>query len=343
MKIDNQISRTRDILYKIKDLSSTCFDLRPYLELQKNFFNEIGVQFEEEDKIVDSTFDPYYLAGSNYHALNTAIVDILRILAPLPNFSTIADIGSAHSLMSICSNLLDYNFEVISIEPIQERFTSALNINEVLGGKHTFVTTHFEDISNETRFDYAFLYLPSGNVIEKILQKLHDLSTPPKSILVIESHGDLIPRLDLHPSLTNKKVHCLLKFPRHDSNCYIYDFSPGALDSFNIFLKDLYSNQFVLVNQDSRGQWIASLKDVYVFFESTKNFIIECTYPPRTFKSSVNTFEKIKLMDIKRLDQRCTTLISNLEDNQKYDGKFLRKIYLDKTICELSDGSLAFI
>lgn len=338
LPLKKKILRINDLA---TNLSRDAFDLDAYIALQEDIFVELQTPEKTQNSKGDE--DDYYL-GLDANALNTSVIDFINILKLMPQGSVIADIGSGHSLMSITANSIAAHLKIISIEPITQRLLKAQQYNEFCRGIHSFYPLHFEDIDNDLFIDYLFLYLPGGILLENILSKILELKNYPKYILAIESHGELINRLDHFSYFQNKKILTRLVFPRLDQNCYIYEFNKNRdINSVDKFVKKFYTENFVIKLSDGIGEWIASTKEASLFFFTFDSILIECVYPPRTIKIKTAEISNLKLLATSSLPKRIVELVQKMQLQEKINEQFIRKIYIDKNRCELSDGSLVTI
>lgn len=339
--MDTFLLQLKKKILKINELASNlsrdAFDLEAYIALQEDIFFELQTP-EKTQNFKDN--QDYYL-GLDANALNTSVIDFINILKLIPQAAVIADIGSGHSLMSITANIVADHLKIISIEPMAQRFLIAKQFNDFCKGIHSFYPVHFEDIDNDILIDFLFIYLPGGILLENILSKILELKNYPKYILAIESHGELINRLDHFSYFQNKKIFTRLLFPRLDQNCYIYEFNiNNKRNDVDEFIKKFYSDNFIIKLSDVNGDWVASTKDASLFFLTFDSILIECIHPPRTIKIKTTEVSNLKLLAKSSLPNRISELVQRMQRQEKINDKFIRKIYFDKNICELSDGSL---
>lgn len=180
--------------------------------------------------------------------------------------------------------------------------------------------------------DTYFLYFPTGPVLDRIFSHLFELKNE-FHLVVIESHGDLMKRIDLENWLALVE-EIPLKTPRHYPNARIYkrmmferseDLLPFTLS---------YKEKYLLMKDD----WIG---DSYGM-EWTEGNRFELLHPPRTIQ-----WEDVKklmiLDDFPRYVQKVLGLRREGELNFELSGRtlrgFIRKIILNPSFqLELSNG-----
>ncbi|MCM2349906.1 MAG: class I SAM-dependent methyltransferase [Bacteriovoracaceae bacterium] len=123
--------------------------------------------------------------------------------------------------------------------------------------------------------DTYFLYFPTGPVLDRILHVLYH--SPNKfRLIAIESHGDLIPRLNLENWLTFKAA-VPLHATRHHPDAHLYEHNFQERDSsllpFELSFKDRY-----LLIKENEELWIGNSRGL----EWTCDDRFELLTPPRT-------------------------------------------------------------
>lgn len=299
-----------------------------------SIFNiSLEIQFENSRELEYELINPngdLYLNDIHHHALNNSIFDFYKILKKLKDDVTICDIGSASSLLSITANLFFPNIKVISIEPVAKRMQAAIALNKELMGAHEFYGTLFDSRYSNLNFDYALLYFPTGRALEEILEIL--TRRKDTCIIAIESHGDLLFRLDQCGKLEKEQQLVKMVSPRHNPFAHIYKINPEASPTeSDTFLREFYlENNFAMEIKDSRGTWIGLIESTDIYFQHDKNNLITMKYPPR----SISTRGEIKFLHKEDLDDETLKIINNI----KCDGSLIRKVYPKLKLVELADG-----
>lgn len=183
--------------------------------------------------------------------------------------------------------------------------------------------------------DTYFLYFPTGPVLDRIL---HSLYHSPKKIrlIAIESHGDLIPRLELENWLTLKAA-VPLHSKRHHPLAHIYEHNFEVRDSSLLPFELSFKDSYLLIDEGGET-WIGNSRGL----EWTCDDRFELLTPPRTiYWKNVRSFSDGK--DLSPLQKLAIALRSEGELeiitlNQKIIG-IIRKIIIDPTFSlEFSTG-----
>lgn len=286
----------------------------------------------------------FYEKDIQFSALNNHIVDFFELLEKLPADSTLIDIGSAHGILSITASLFFKNkFTIHSIEAVKGRLNFARTLSHFQKENHHFYESLFSQdifqtiLSNINRCEkvYLLLYIPTGKLLEEIIS-LNLTPIQKINALVIESHGDLISRINLSSKFSFQQVKTKLKTPRHDCNCYEYLLNPLAKQS-------LIDERLELINRDDMyflipdkdKHWLAITKNLdYQILNSDEIFVFfPCNQ--RSIKMKINEFEGIKSINKESLPPKLVPLISTQENDYQKLGinSKIRKIYFE-------DGSL---
>lgn len=123
-----------------------------------------------------------------------------------------------------------------------------------------------------------FLYFPTGPVLDRILSELR-VSPSFKRLVVIESHGDLIARINREPWL-RKMGEIELSDPRHYSHAVVFE--GVASDKETHEAHDLSFRDKVLLVVGSEGEWLGDSLGLTWLHDDTYNLL----HPPRTIKWS---------------------------------------------------------
>jgi hypothetical protein len=136
--------------------------------------------------------------------------------------------------------------------------------------------------------DTYFLYFPQGHVLDRILSELAKKVS--FTLVAIESHGDLFPRLEKEHWLRLEK-EIPLKDPRHHACARVYRPENGERK-----LSDLHQISFLerfLLVSEGESKWIGESLGLYA---SGDDYMLEL--PPRTIHSS----DVVKIMTMEELD-----------------------------------------
>ncbi len=180
--------------------------------------------------------------------------------------------------------------------------------------------------------DTYFLYFPTGPVLDRILSELY-LSRHQFHLIVIESHGDLIPRLELENWL-EEISEVQLSSTRHYSKAKIYKRLP-VNRSEKLFPFTLsYQEKFLLMADDWVGETFG--------MEWTTGERFELKTPPRTIQW--NDVKKLMISeDFTMLERMAISLRREGELAFELPDRiltgFIRKIILNPTLAlEISNG-----
>ncbi len=183
--------------------------------------------------------------------------------------------------------------------------------------------------------DTYFLYFPTGPVLDRILSELYR-SQKSFRLVVIESHGDLFPRLDLENWLSLKSELPLHSI-RHHSLARIYERNQLLRDSTLSIFDLSFQNKYLFI-QDHDEVWIAESRGL----TWTKGDRFELLAPPRTvFWRNVNKWSDLsELLPLHKLavELRGEGELEFTGIDFKMSG-FIRKIIVHPTFrLEISTG-----
>lgn len=273
-----------------------------------------------------------YLESLPSLALNTSWFDIYKLLKLVESknpHATICDLGAGNCRMAIIAKLFFPTIRVISVEPIKQRM---LRAQEICQDSHNlFYSCYFEDLSEEISFDFIFLYFPNGDVFEKILRIIKKLKFD-FTILAIESHGEMIHRLSFEKSWLERNEEFKLIAPRHRDHLFSFKKTHRAISDLEIKLEQIKDHCGEFLIKDNIGQWLASSKDLNIYFDSEDELTLSFSYPPRTIKLNQENFTLVSpLVEI----PKDLTDVLHMRDQLKE----VRKVYLDGNV-ELSSGKI---
>jgi len=180
--------------------------------------------------------------------------------------------------------------------------------------------------------DTYFLYFPTGPVLDLILTSLYEMEKP-FYLIAIESHGDLLKRLDLENWLENVQ-EIPLSSKRHYPNARIYKrlFNSRSDDLFPFTVS--YQHKYLLIDHEWIGETFG--------MEWTEDDRFELETPPRTIHwrdvKKLMILEDFPLHIQKVLKMRLEGELDIQLRNRKLSG-FIRKIILKPTFqLEISNG-----
>lgn len=268
-------------------------------------------------------------------ALYTSVEDLREIFKhPLIN-GKFLDLGCGQGMAPLLYGNLFPDRASAGIEFESER----LKVGELFRKEHDLenVSLIHADLLTTSipRADTYFLYFPTGPVLDRLLTELYKRNHS-FTLIAIESHGDLLPRLDLENWLT-QKGEIPLKSCRHHPSARIYqrNFSQRPDTSLPFTLS--YQNYHLLI-EEGGDLWLGDTFGM----EWTEGDRFELLTPPRTiFWKNVK-----KMMVFSELDKRLQLLtalrtkgeVTVATANAEYPG-FIRKIVVSPTFrLEISSG-----
>jgi hypothetical protein len=315
----------------------------PTLDSTKwDFFidEHIGIDFNKIEQAVPDHEGLY--KGLKSEALQTSYLDYYQILQKIPSGSSFVDIGAGYNRASFVNHWCDFGHDCIGLEVVKERIVHAQSIGEKFGinSKH-FV--HFDLYGSHElpKADFYFIYMPTGVLLDQIFVKLsgHKHSF---QLIVIESHGDLIPTMEHYSDWFKCEFKIPLSQKRHDPFIYFYqsrismknDYRP--LEDFIYWVVGKRFNsdyELVIMDQDIGAEtphyWTASLLDSSFYWKGNY-LMIESKYPFRIFPfSAVREVRLVSKQDVsyKKLaqmrfnDQKIGKIIIKPELQYEKDGK----------------------
>lgn len=249
--------------------------------------------FKKAEEFVSG--DPGSDKGILEEALCTSPEDVLAIISDPLVHGTWVDLGSGfgHTVLTYAEKFPERS--AIGIEKenarraIAARIAHERNLNcEFLLGD---LLTH-EIPDGET----YFLYFSQGHVLDRILSELSRKEI--FTLVVIESHGDLFPRLDKEKWLKLEK-EIPLRGQRHNHFARIY--RPDKLERKLSGLHQVSFLERYLLLKDASGLWWG---DSFGLSENGDAYLLET--PPRTVKGS----EVVKIMTKDELPPLIAFLVS---------------------------------
>ncbi len=271
--------------------------------------------------------------GLEEAALLTSLEDYNEIFRNLTDFSTYIELGSGHGLGPV---LFAHTFptkKAFGIEFEQARLNESLRLKSSYNLEN--VDFVFGDLLTcEIPFgDLYFLYFPVGPVLDRILKILGE-SRSDLSLVAIESHGDLLPRLDRENWL-ERYFEIPLRAARHYPNAVLYKKIHLKKPSFDDY--SFVENFFEIQDEDG-SIWLG---DSYGMSWCKEN-LYNLQFPPRT----INQDQILNILDEKNLTEFLKELISlrrkgplSFETDRGILNGEIRKIFIRPDLkLELSTG-----
>jgi hypothetical protein len=270
--------------------------------------------------------------GISEEALLTTFDDFQRIFKNLPPGKTWVELGSGHGLgpLSFAKSFPDN--KAVGIEFELARFEASVKALE----NSTLTNAQFIHADLLTypipKGDFYFLYFPTGIVLDRILNYL---GTQLESfyLIVIESHGDLLPRLKKEKWL---RVHSEipLSSARHYPQAVFFEKCAQKISD----LHDMSFKEKFLVISDQSSEWIG--ESFGLEWVKENEFLL--LTPPRTISEfqvkNVFDFEQIpaefhSALLLRKLGMLTIQFITGIKHSH------IRKIFISPSFkLELSSG-----
>lgn len=191
------------------------------LEQNKQIDSFFGIDYVVETKFKHQSPEAYK-DQLTIDGLNTAYIDIYKLVTFLKKDSVILDVGAGYCRFALLMSIFRPDILIVSIDFVNERmkkaiqFTSHHHIKNVL-----FFNEDISSFKLEIDIDYLFFYFPVCDqlkfFIENNLKNDH-------SIIAIESHGDFFDFVD-NELIGFEVVNSFpLSITRHDCDMRIYQY-----------------------------------------------------------------------------------------------------------------------
>lgn len=172
-----------------------------------------------EDCVDDS--NPYLYGQLGLAALQTSYLDYQTILNELEPHETLVDLGAGYGRGTFLAHA--QNRKCISIELSSQRYEIARSRGVELGiDPRLFICA---DLSSHPlpMAEAYYLYFPNNSVLLEILSKLY-LLNPRRAIrlFVTESHGDLLPTIEMFKGVFKLVKTFPTSLPRHHSQIHCF-------------------------------------------------------------------------------------------------------------------------
>lgn len=267
-----------------------------------SFFNINYDQVESTTKHASS--EAYINVNLNSEGLYTSYSDFYEIGKVLElNGKVFCDLGSGVGRGSLLHQVLFPDSKSFAYEFVSARVKAGKASALALGLNSEYFIE--QDLLNTPlpEADIYYIYLPVGPLLFHVLNQL--MEKPGKTIVAIESHGDLIPYLDSEKWLEESRAPLKSSSSRHDPHIYFYETREATgikkkvdeLISDSISLCDLTENEFSYlcrklsfssefelvvedrdVNSSEVHSWMASTREM-LFYPGA--YDIETKYPER--------------------------------------------------------------
>lgn len=279
---------------------------------------------------------PGHYKDLNPHALYTSYEDLANIIQGPWVSGTWIDLGAGVGQSSLMYAYLYPERKSIAIESDEARALAGKRVKELLKLNNCQFINDDLEVCPIPEGETYFLYFPTGMVLDRILSELR-LINKFKRLIVIESHGDLLPRLMKEQWL--RPVGAIpLNTPRHHPEAMVYERVEAPLNYGPHQIS--YLNKLLLIQDEDHSLWIGESKGL----EWLREDQYQLAYPPRT----INWSQVQKIMEVVDLDERSYFLVKLrrlsplvIQTKEKLIEGFIRKIIISPCFkVELSSGEL---
>ena len=294
----------------------------------------------------------------NSHALNTNYSDFLAIfkLYSSRRPAKWVDLGCAQGKMGIIAHYFFKSFSYTGIDLVCKRFQKAKEIT-ASNKKIKFLKGNLLSLTLP-KADYYFIYLPHGEVLESVLKGLYQQAKKSSfKIIVVESHGEVIPLLETLPWLKKEPIELKLNSKRQNPKAYT--FSPIRKELLKRYkapktiLKDELTFHYARLNfleydifiKNPKEEYTISAREMTPIIRKGKVLELETKYPRTILKEEDFTIKKrnydhyllSKLATLRAKNQRINFFD---QTNQKFiKNVFVRKLFISpKVLLETSEG-----
>ncbi len=297
----------------------------------KDFLENLKINFDLLEKSVSSRPGSYF--GLEQQALLTDISDYLNIFSHFNDVTSFVEFGSAYGHGPLIFSRLFPSAHAIGIEFEEVRFNTAVTL------KNNFNLNNCEfvlaDLSTAKipPADLYFLYFPTGPILDRILFELSQM-THQFHLIVVESHSDLIPRLEKETWLT-EDFEVPLVSKRHYSKAKV--FSSGGL-KISSYFDFSFKEKYFMIRDIDNSIWIG---DSLGLEWHSKDYLTLLNPPYTIHENQVQAmveFSSFNLPTQHLIKLRALGGVK-IESHLKHFQGFIRKIYIDPHfLIELSTG-----
>ena len=214
-----------------------------------------------------------YYKGLSKEALYTSYDDLVALFNHTSCQGTWVDLGAGVGLSCLLHALAFPDRKAIGVEISDARARAAIELAEKLELKN-FLMLKGDLLTCEVPHgDTYFLYFPTGPVLDRILFELSKRNFT--SLFVIESHGDLIPRLKKESWLVEID-QISLQSKRHMMKAIVFQKGPGRIRDEAHLVS--FQSCFAFIEDDSGAIWLGDTWGLE--WQVGNNYLLK--EPPRT-------------------------------------------------------------
>jgi hypothetical protein len=271
--------------------------------------------------------------GLSSEALLTSAEDFKTIFNALPEIKVWIEPGSGHGLGPLLFASLYPQKKSIGIEFELPRFEASEALKKQ-SAMNNVTFQHLNLLDHDLPLgDTYFFYFPTGMVLDRMLHSLKQ-RTDRFRLIAIESHGDLLPRLNKEIWLREVK-QIPLKQQRHHPFAVVYENGGEASSSLHDYS---FLKKFLLIEDENSQQWLG--ESFNLEWQGQDQYLLNC--PPRSIRS-----EQVKnVWDLEQVESRFHHALGlrklgelSFETAQGNFVGSLRKIFVSPTFkVEISSG-----
>lgn len=298
--------------------------------MQRTLFNSDHHSLIEE-KVSDR---PGSYRNLNSKALYTSQDDFRNIFSHPLVQGTFVDLGCGTGHGCLMYSQMFSDRQAIGLDCEEARINEGLLLKESLNLTNVDLLVMDLEKDKIPAGDTDFLYFPTGHVLDRVLSELYSLKKK-FTLIAIESHGDLLPRLELENWLELKDEIPLFA-ERHYPKARVYRSSNAQRLVPQAFL--ISNSDLVLFIEDENGLWLGS--SFGLSWEGGDRFNLMT--PPRTIDwisvKSLKARSELSSDLQQLLSFRDAGLVTIETQSRLIEGN-IRKIYLSPVFhLEISNG-----
>lgn len=285
-----------------------------------------------EEKVTDQTG---LYKNLSLNALYTSYEDLFFLMTSPWASGTWVDLGAGVGVSALMYGYIFPDREAYALEISQARVDEGKKVQERLKLNHVHIQNADLLTALIPEGETFFLYFPTGMVLDRVLFELYERKKP-FTLIAIESHGDLFPRLIKEPWL-KKEASLPLKSLRHHPDAFVFktDFTRPVpkLSPHHLSFKP-----FFLTVKNNEEEWLG--ESYGMVWDKDETWTL--SLPPRTIQW--NQVQKVSSeLDLSSLEQFVLSLrrlgvVKITTHEQNYEGN-IRKIMIRPTFAlEISSG-----
>ncbi len=341
MEYQDQII-VESIKAEIKELINTAHNheekiLPKEQNLMQRYFSTLD-ETQDDEQFQEELYLGHDSDAQGLMALNTSFIDCYEILKQITTINkmrqfTICDIGAGYGKLALTAHFFFSHLKIISIEPVTKRLETLKSIV----GIDSIIEDKFRQSHIDLSFKYAFLYFPIGEAFEKILSQLKEKEDL-EGLIVIESHGDMFPRLSLESDWLVPEKLCKTAIPRHHDEVRLYKRKISATNKLITFHRLFTHFPYISIRTD-KGFWIERTRDIELQYYKENEIFLESKSSKRT--TTINLSNIADFSYLEEIDDSVLKLFENRKENLLIKAQRIRRIYKDGSL-ELSDGTYIY-